>query len=59
MFLKSMFLSRIALALIGMGLLLAGCGHQDRIVYGVGRATEQDRDKGPQSSAGQYLAHMA
>ena len=43
MFLRSMFRSRMALAAISMGLLLAGCGHQDRIVYGDGGAAEEDR----------------
>ena len=51
MFLRSMFRSRMALAAISMGLLLAGCGHQDRIVYGDGGAAEEDRAKGSQTSS--------
>ena len=53
MFLVSMQRSRMALAAIGMGLLLAGCGHQDRIVYGDGDGgtVEEDRDKGSQTSS--------
>ena len=51
MFLRSMFRSRMALAAISMGLLLAGCGHQDRIVYGDGGAAEEDRAKGSRASS--------
>ena len=51
MFFRSMFRSRMALAAISMGLLLAGCGHQDRIVYGDGGAAEEDRAKGWRASS--------
>ena len=52
--------SRMALVVIGMGLLLAGCGHQDRIVYGDGDGgtVEEDRDKGSQTSSGQQLINQ-
>ena len=41
-----MFQSRMAQVVIGMSLLLAGCGHQDRIVCGDGCAAEEDWEKG-------------